>query len=41
MTVIEETKNVISNWMAYAEKAGITEERAEEIKNILSGTGQK
>ena len=37
MTVIEETKNVILNWMAYAEKAGITEERAEEIKKICSG----
>ena len=35
-TIIAEVKNVLHNWLKYAEEAGIREERADEIGKMIS-----
>lgn len=37
---VEEIMGVVNQWMSYAERCGIVEERAQEIENILRNQGE-
>ena len=37
---ISETKSFISDWLGYAEKCGISEERAAQIQSGISSAGK-
>ena len=39
MDVINETKNIVGNWLSYADKVGIGEERANEVLEHIKTIG--